>query len=142
VTETSPHNSLVSPSGMDETLEVTRVHPREFFAVEKMERTWERRPLLACTGMDKAGSLQDVGGKEKRLSEMSGEEKVLWACFFVLGAGTLAGWNSLCAAVDFFRAHFEGRDAPVWLSLTFEVATMTSLGLLALGADKVAKAVP
>jgi len=70
------------------------------------------------------------------------EEKVLWACFFVLGAGTLAGWNSLCAAVDFFRAHFEGRDAPVWLSLTFEVATMTSLGLLALGADKVAKAVP
>jgi len=76
VTETSPHNSLVSPSGMDETLEVTRVHPREFFAVEKMERTWERRPLLACTGMDKAGSLQDVGGKEKRLSEMSGSARV------------------------------------------------------------------
>jgi len=130
------HESMLEMASSQKTALDPLLQPRERDERERMGRTWERSLLLPRVGEIEAAGWQDVGGREKGLSQMSREEKVLWLCFFVLGAGTLAGWNSLCAAVDFFRVHFEGRDAPVWLSLTFEVATMASLCLLALGADK------
>ncbi|EKX48568.1 hypothetical protein GUITHDRAFT_105713 [Guillardia theta CCMP2712] len=50
---------------------------------------------------------------------------------FLLGTGTLVAWNSLLAAVDYFRLSFPGSpSAAVWFTWLFEVATLVTLLLI------------
>lgn len=47
---------------------------------------------------------------------------------FVLGVGTLVGWNSLLAAVDLFRLSFpDSPDPAVWFIFVFETWTLLTL---------------
>eukprot|EP00961_Rhodomonas_salina_P064083 861288-Rhodomonas_salina.1 len=73
-------------------------------------------------------------GHDARPGRWSGrmdKKDVLWYSIFWLGMGTLVGWNSLLAAVDFFRFSFKhSPNAAVWFTWVFELATLVTLGFL------------
>eukprot|EP00291_Cryptomonas_curvata_P003237 CAMPEP_0172203518 /NCGR_PEP_ID=MMETSP1050-20130122/31336_1 /TAXON_ID=233186 /ORGANISM="Cryptomonas curvata, Strain CCAP979/52" /LENGTH=93 /DNA_ID=CAMNT_0012881757 /DNA_START=27 /DNA_END=304 /DNA_ORIENTATION=+ len=76
-------------------------------------------------------SIDVVRLSQDSLASEDGNKTLLWWTVFFLGTGTLVGWNSLIAGLDFFRISFSaGPDAAVWFTWTFEFATLLVLLVL------------